>query len=65
MHTFASGKIMSKWYLDSLRKRDFAEGLKIRNRTFQGVADAMAKQWGNEENLKKFDESNMFDKFYS
>ena len=41
-----SGKRMSQWYYDSsclpLKERE-----KMRNKTFQGIADAMANQWGN------------------
>ncbi len=43
-----SGKRMSQWYYDSSclppKERE-----KMRNTTFQGVADAMAQQWGNYE----------------
>lgn len=44
--TAKSGKQMSKWYYDTsclLPK----EREKARNKTFQGIADAMAQQWGN------------------
>lgn len=41
-----SGKRMSQWYYDSSclppKERE-----KMRNKTFQGIADAMANQWGN------------------
>lgn len=41
-----SGKQMSQWYYDSSclppKQRE-----KMRNKTFQGIADAMAQQWGN------------------
>lgn len=41
-----SGKRMSQWYYDSSclppKQRE-----KMRNKTFQGIADAMAQQWGN------------------
>lgn len=41
-----SGKRMSQWYYDSSclppKERE-----KMRNKTFQGIADAMADQWGN------------------
>jgi hypothetical protein len=44
-----SGKRMSQWYYDSSclppKKRE-----KMRNTTFQGIADAMAEQWGSLEN---------------
>jgi hypothetical protein len=42
---FPSGKRMSKWYADSA-KHSPKEREKIRNKTFQGIADAMAEQWG-------------------
>lgn len=41
-----SGKQMSQWYYDSSclppKERE-----KMRNKTFQGIADAMAQQWGS------------------
>lgn len=41
-----SGKRMSQWYYDTSclppKQRE-----KMRNTTFQGIADAMAQQWGN------------------
>ena len=43
---FPSGKRMSKWYADSA-KHSPKERERIRNKTFQGIADAMADQWGN------------------
>ena len=43
--TFPSGKRMSKWYADS-SKNSPKQREKIRNKTFQGIADAMAEQWG-------------------
>jgi len=42
--TFPSGKRMNKWYADS-SKLSPKEREKYRNKTFQGIADAMAKQW--------------------
>jgi hypothetical protein len=42
---FPSGKRMSKWYADSA-KNSPKERERIRNKTFQGIADAMADQWG-------------------
>jgi hypothetical protein len=42
--TFKSGKRMSKWYADAA-KFDPKTRERIRNRTFQGIADAMASQW--------------------
>ena len=43
--TFPSGKRMSKWYAES-SKNSPKQREKIRNKTFQGIADAMAEQWG-------------------
>jgi len=43
--TFKSGKRMTKWYADA-KKKSPQERAKIRNKTFQGIADAMAEQWG-------------------
>ena len=43
--TFASGKRMTKWYADAA-KLSPKEREKVRNKTFQGIADAMAEQWG-------------------
>lgn len=44
--TAKSGKQMSQWYYDTSclppKERE-----KARNKTFQGIADAMAQQWGN------------------
>lgn len=44
-HTFKSGKRWSKWYYETGNERTPALKAKARNRTFQGVADAMADQW--------------------
>jgi hypothetical protein len=41
--TFPSGKRMAKWY--ALLRRNDQRG-KIRSKTFPGIADAMAAQWG-------------------
>jgi len=43
-----TGKKISKWYKDTLWQGngDLSEVSKIRSRTFQGIANAMAKQWG-------------------
>lgn len=44
--TFSSGKKMSKWFYDASLLPP-AERAKMRNKTFQGIADAMASQWGS------------------
>ena len=43
--TAKSGKRMSQWFYDSSRLPP-KEREKMRNKTFQGIADAMATQWG-------------------
>jgi hypothetical protein len=42
---YKSGKRMAKWYADAAN--DPATRAKVRNTTFQGIAKAMAEQWGN------------------
>jgi hypothetical protein len=44
--TFKSGKRMSEWFYESSHLKP-KEREKMRNKTFQGIADAMASQWGN------------------
>lgn len=44
--TYKSGKRMTKWYADAA-KFDPKTRTKLRNVTFQGIADAFADQWGN------------------
>lgn len=49
--TFASGKSMPKWYSDAFRLPPKERSI-ARSRTFQGIADAMAEQWGNNNQTK-------------
>ncbi len=42
MQVLASGKILPEWYSNASKR----ERGKIRSKTFQGIADAMANQWG-------------------
>jgi site-specific DNA-cytosine methylase len=46
--TLSSGKKMSQWYYETgcLNYKN-GERAKARNKTFQGIANAMAQQWGN------------------
>lgn len=46
--TFKSGKRMSEWFYESSHLKP-KEREKMRNKTFQGIADAMAIQWGKNE----------------
>lgn len=44
--TYSSGKKMPKWYADALTNaKTDAERRTLRSKTFQGIADAIAKQW--------------------
>lgn len=43
--TFKSGKRWSKWYYETGNERTPALKAKARNRTFEGIANAMADQW--------------------
>lgn len=45
MAIFESGRTMPKWYADAW-KLPKEERQKVRSRTFQGIASAMANQWG-------------------
>jgi site-specific DNA-cytosine methylase len=42
---YKSGKSMPTWYADAI-KLPKEERAKLRSKTFQGIADAMADQWG-------------------
>jgi len=44
--TFKSGKRMSKWMCEAFRLPK-AERQKLRSKTFPGIAEAIANQWGN------------------
>lgn len=44
--TYASGKSMPKWYADAY-KLPPAQRAKVRSKTFDGIAKAMADQWGS------------------
>lgn len=47
--TFASGKSQPKWYSDALvRAKTTEERRTLRSKTFEGIANAMANQWGKE-----------------
>ena len=41
---FASGKRMARWYVEAAKNKATRES--VRSQTFQGIADAMAEQWG-------------------
>jgi len=45
MVTFSSGTVMPKWYADAWKLPEY-ERKEIRSKTFPGIANAMADQWG-------------------
>ena len=52
--TFKSGKSHPKWYADALANAKTPEERRtLRSKTFQGIADAIAQQWGNYANSLK------------
>ena len=44
---FKSGKVMSKWYLET-SSFSGKERQRVRSKTFEGIAKAIATQWGNQ-----------------
>jgi site-specific DNA-cytosine methylase len=51
---FKSGKSHPKWYADALANaKTPAERRTLRSKTFKGIAEAMATQWGKEEFVKQ------------
>jgi len=42
--TFKSGKRMATWYVNAAKENNRAD---VRSKTFPGIAEAMAEQWGN------------------
>jgi hypothetical protein len=51
---FKSGKSHPKWYADALATaKTKAERQTLRSKTFQGIADAIAEQWGDYANANK------------
>jgi hypothetical protein len=46
IHTTRIGKKYDKWWFESSLISDLKERQKFRSLTFQGIADAMAEQWG-------------------
>jgi len=44
---FPSGNVQSRWHTETGHIKNKEERAKARSKTFQGIADAMAEQWGN------------------
>jgi len=56
-HITATGKRLPKWYAYADKSKGQSERAKIRSKTFSGIAEAMAQQWGNHLlNLTVFDD---------
>lgn len=47
-HTTKSGKRYDKWWFDTCLISDLKKRACVRSKTFPGIAEAMAKQWGSE-----------------
>jgi hypothetical protein len=47
-HVSGSGRKWDKWFWDSSMISDLAERSKFRSKTFHGIAEAMADQWGEQ-----------------
>ena len=45
-HTTKTGKVYDKWWFETCLISDLKERAKVRSKTFQGIAEAMAEQWG-------------------
>jgi hypothetical protein len=54
-YTTKSGKRMPLWYAYADKSKGEKHRKMIRSKTFQGIADAMADQWGNAEPHALFD----------
>lgn len=52
-HTTVSGKRLPKWYAYADRSQGQEMRAEIRSQTFQGIADAMAAQWCNENTISQ------------
>ena len=44
--TYKSGKRKAKWFMDAAHAKTPKERAKLRSKTFEGIAQAMAQQWG-------------------
>ena len=45
-HMSKTGRLWDKWFWDSSVIQDRAERSRFRSKTFEGIAEAMAEQWG-------------------
>lgn len=45
-HVSSTGKVWDKWFFETSLISDLKERAKVRSKTFEGIAKAMAEQWG-------------------
>lgn len=45
-HITKTGKVYDKWWFDTCLISNLEERSKVRSKTFIGIAEAMAEQWG-------------------
>lgn len=45
-HTSKTGRKWDIWFWESSKIKDLTERSKFRSKTFKGIAEAMAEQWG-------------------
>ena len=46
-HVTKSGRVYDKWWFETCLITNLKERAKVRSKTFNGIAKAMAEQWGN------------------
>lgn len=49
-HITKSGRVYDKWWFETCLISDLKKRAKVRSKTFLGIAEAMAEQWGDYEN---------------
>ncbi len=47
LHQMKNGWKIAQWYIDTMNIRDLKKRSKARSRTFSGIAEAFADQWGS------------------
>jgi hypothetical protein len=52
-HTSSTGRKWDKWFWESSLIHPLSERSKFRSKTFEGIAEAMAEQWGGETTEKE------------
>jgi hypothetical protein len=53
-HISGTGRAWDKWFWDSSVIQDRAERSRFRSKTFEGIAEAMAEQWGGDLREKSY-----------